>query len=120
MWTVFSDVGRGRSRYTPLVYSRIGPRSVQWLRDALKSSQKATRLAAVQTLGAIGHDRIAAVSDLARPAIPDLIHVALKDQDHEVRIFAAVSLGRSALPLKPRLSLLSNCSSGSPTRRIPR
>jgi hypothetical protein len=77
MWTVYTDVGRGRSRYSPLAYPRIGPRSVQWLRDALKSNQKTARLAAVQTLGNIGHDGIAAISELARPAIPDLIDAAL-------------------------------------------
>jgi hypothetical protein len=94
MWTVLSDVKRGNStRYSPEAYSGIGPRSVQALRDALRSNQKTTRLAAVQTLGNIGHDGIAAISDLARPAIPDVIEAALHDQDHEVRIFAAVTLG---------------------------
>src|SRR5271166_2568621 len=78
IWTVLSDVKRGNStRYSPEAYSGIGPRSVQALRDALRSNQKKTRLAAVNTLGYIGRDGRTAVSDLAKPAIPDLIGAAL-------------------------------------------
>src|SRR5207249_4425666 len=74
MWTVLRDVKRGQStRYSAEGFSRVGPRSVQALRDALKSDQNKTRLAAVQSLGVIGQDAKAAVRDLAKPAVPDLV-----------------------------------------------
>jgi HEAT repeat protein len=93
-WTVLRDVKRGQStRYSAEGFSRVGPRAVQALREALRSAPKKTRLDAMQSLGVIGHAPKAAVRDLARPAVADLID-ALGDGDEEVRIWAAVTLGQ--------------------------
>jgi HEAT repeat protein len=65
---------------------------VQALREALRSDQKKTRLAAFQSLGAIGRYRNAATRDLVKPAVPDLIE-CLRDEDDENRTWAAITLG---------------------------
>lgn len=94
MWTVLRDVEDGRSmRYSAEGFARIGPRSVQALRAAINSDQKTTRLAALRSLGVIACDEKAAVRNLVKPAIPDLID-ALWDKDDDVRIWAAIALGQ--------------------------
>jgi hypothetical protein len=94
MWTVLRDVKHGQSmRYSAEGFARIGPRSVQALRDALSSDQSKTRLAALQSLGMIASDDKAAVRDLAKAAIPDLID-ALRDKDDDVRMWAAIAIGQ--------------------------
>jgi HEAT repeat protein len=86
-WTVIRDVNRGQStRYSAIGFASAGPRAFQALRDALKSDQAKTRMAAVQSLGVIGKD--------AKDAVPDLLEIVLHDQDQLVRIYAAVSLGQ--------------------------
>jgi HEAT repeat protein len=86
-WTVIRDVKRGQStRYSAIGFANAGPRAFQALRDALKSDQAKTRMAAAQSLGMIGED--------AKAAVSDLVDVALHDQDQLVRIYAAASLGR--------------------------
>jgi HEAT repeat protein len=93
-WTVLRDVRRGQStRYSAEGLARVGPRVVQALREALRSAPKTTRLDAMRSLGVIGLDPRAAVRDLARPAVPDLI-AALGDNDEEVRLWAAITLGQ--------------------------
>ncbi len=109
-WTVVRDVKRGTRRASPEGFWAAGPASVRALRETVRNGQKKTRLAAVQTLGDIGHDGRAAVSDLAKPAIPDLIDAALHDQDREVRIYAVVSLGQmgpaAGAAVEPLIELL--------------
>ncbi len=86
-WTVIRDVKRGQStRYSAIGFANAGPRAFQALREALKSDQAKTRMAAVQSLGMIGED--------AKAAVPDLVDTALHDQDQLVRIYAVASLGR--------------------------
>jgi len=93
-WTVMRDVKRGQSqRYSAEGFSRAGPLSVQALRDALESDKKTTRLDAIRSLAAIGHDSRDAVRALAKPAVPDLID-ALKDKDDDIRMEAASALGQ--------------------------
>jgi len=93
-WTVLRDVKLGRStRYSAEGFARIGPRSVQALREALRSGQKKTRVDALQSLGVIARDEQAAVQEMAKPAVPDLID-ALRDKDDDVRIWAAITLGQ--------------------------
>jgi hypothetical protein len=110
-WTLLSDVKHGRStRYSSEAYSQIGPPSVQALRDSLRSNQKTTRLAAIESIAVIGRDKRDAVSGLARPAVPDLIDAALQDKYRDVRIFAAVSLGQigpaAGAAVEPLIELL--------------
>ena len=86
-WTVIRDVKRGEStRYSAIGFASAGPRTFQALRDALKSDQAKTRMAAAQSLGAIGKD--------AKDAVPDLLEIVLHDPDKLVRIYAANSLGQ--------------------------
>jgi HEAT repeat protein len=93
MWSVLRDVKNGQSmRYSAEGFARIGPRSVQALREALTSDQKTTRSAALRSLGMIASGDNAAVRDLVKPAIPDLIN-ALRDKDDDVRMWAAIALG---------------------------
>jgi HEAT repeat protein len=102
-WTVVRDVKRGQStRYSAIGFANAGPRAFQALREALKSDQAKTRMAAVQSLGVIGED--------AKDAVPDLVDIALHDQDVLVRIYAAASLGRigpgASEAVEPLLKLL--------------
>jgi HEAT repeat protein len=93
-WTVIRDVKRGQStRYSAEGFSRAGPRSVRALRQAISSGQKKTRLDALQSLGVIGLAPRADVRDLAKPAVPELID-ALRDNDDEIRLWAAITLGQ--------------------------
>jgi len=94
MWTVLRDVKRGQSMsYSAVGFAGAGPRLVQALREALGSNQKNTRVAALQSLGVIAQAPETALRDLAKPAVPDLID-ALRDKDDDVRIWAAIALGR--------------------------
>jgi HEAT repeat protein len=92
-WTVIQDVQRGRSRASPEGYAMAGPRALEALREAVRSGAQKTRLHAMQELGRIGQDPTPAFRELARPAVPDLID-ALTDEDEEIRIWAAISLGQ--------------------------
>jgi HEAT repeat protein len=93
-WTVLRDVRRGQStQYSAEGLARVGPRVVEALREAIKNAPKTTRVAAMRSLGVMGLDPMAAVRNLARPAVPDLI-AALGDNDEEVRLCAAVTLGQ--------------------------
>jgi HEAT repeat protein len=86
-WTVIRDVHRGQSmRYSAIGYARAGPRAMRALREALKSDQIKTRMAAAQSLGEIGQD--------AKAAVPDLLETARHDQDPLVRVYATASIGQ--------------------------
>jgi HEAT repeat protein len=86
-WTVIRDVKRGQSeRYSAIGFAKAGPRAMQALREALRSDQAKTRMAAAQSLEMIGPD--------AKVAVPDLIDTVIHDQDQLVRIYAATALGR--------------------------
>ena len=110
-WTVLRDVRRGQSsRYSAEGFSRVGPRSVQALREALRSDRRLTRLDAAQSLGVIGREANPAVRDLASSAVPDLVAAALHDPDREVRMRACASLGGfeadAAAAVEPLVALL--------------
>jgi hypothetical protein len=92
-WVVVHDVQRGQSRASPEGYAMAGPRALEALREAVRSSAKKTRLHAMQELGRIGQDLTPAYRELARPAVPDLIE-ALKDDDDEIRTWATITLGQ--------------------------
>jgi HEAT repeat protein len=92
-WTVIQDVKRGQSRASPEGYAAAGPRALEALREAVRSGAKKTRLHAMLELGRIGQDTTPAFRELARTAVPDLIS-AFTDEDEEIRIWAAITLGQ--------------------------
>ena len=91
-WSVLRDVERGQStRYSAEGFVKVGPRSVQALREALKGNRSQTRQTAAQSLGRILQDVRPAVRNLARPAIPDLA-AALHDPDRDVRMCVVIAV----------------------------
>jgi HEAT repeat protein len=94
-WIVVQDIkSSGQSRASAEGYEMAGPRALEALREAVRSGPKKTRLHAMQELGRIGQDPTPAFRELARPAVPDLI-AALTDDDEEIRIWAAITLGQT-------------------------
>jgi HEAT repeat protein len=110
-WVVVQDVERGQFRFSPEGYATAGPRALQALREAVRSGAKKTRLDAMQTLGMIGQDLSPKYRKLAKPAVPDLIE-ALTDEDEEIRIWAAITLGHigsnAASAVEPLIGLVQD------------
>ena len=108
-WTVLRDVKQGTRRASPEGFWAAGPVSVRALRETVRNGQKKTRIAAIQTLGDIAQAPAAAHRDLAKPAVPELIETLL-DKDDDIRIWAAIALGRigpsAVSAVQPLLSLL--------------
>jgi HEAT repeat protein len=66
---------------------------VRALRETARSGPSKARIAAIQTLGDLALAPVAAHRDMAKPAIPELVE-ALHDQDDDIRMWAAITLGQ--------------------------